>query len=221
MTKHKAVIVGVLLWLISRGRGASAATKSVVKSGKGENKQEAADDGQKLVLRANQTAAQSWEPLFLAQDATDRQSRELARWAGIESSGDATAVSSLGERGLLQLGKGMVKDGALTSAEFDQLISPATTREEHARLNFKIVKWLVARVAKHVDNFPTDGSDQIWYAKLYHQRPVDVRDGHMHGPAALMARELALRWAKDPKAMHRLRAANVVAWNTPDPPEAP
>lgn len=204
--------MGIILWFLSRAKGASAAKPA-------ENKQQAADDGQKLVARANQKAAQAWETIFQAQNATDRQSRELSRWAGIESSGDPTARSPLGERGLLQLGPAMMKDGALTPAEFDQLVNPGTTREEHARLNFKFVKWLVARAAKHVTNFPTDGSDQIWYAKLYHQRPVDVRDGHLHGPAALMARELAMRWASDAKAMHRLRAANVVAWNQPDPPE--
>lgn len=201
-----------LWWLMNRKGGGGGGKLPP------ETPSNAVDDGIKLQARANQAQAAAWHPILMSQDATDSQAGALTRWIGIESSGDATIVSSLGERGLLQIGKAMQSDGALTDAEFEALSSPATTKEEHARMAMKLLRWLVQRVSKHVGNFPTDGApDQIWYAKLYHQRPVDVRDGKLHGPAQPMARELAQRWAKDPKKMHLLRAANVVAFGVAAP----
>jgi hypothetical protein len=141
----------------------------------------------------------------------------LARWAGIESSGNPTAVSSLGERGLMQAGPQSVDEGALSPDQWDALINPDTGPSTHAGIAMHYVDWLYGRAARYIKAPPTGALDQLWYAKLYHQRPVDVRDGKMHGPAIPMARELARRWARDPKAMHRLRAANVVAWGTPTP----
>jgi hypothetical protein len=39
----------------------------------------------------------------------------------------------------------------------------------------------------------------------------------MHGQALLMSRDLKERWKGDAKKMHRLRAANVVAFGVSDP----
>lgn len=204
------LLIGLALWLLGKGGKGSSAPA--------ETKRVAADDGQKLVARATQDATKKWVALFQQADVPQLLAEALARWAGIESSGNPTAVSSLGERGLLQLGKAMQSDGALSQAEYDKLIAPGTTNEEHARLAYKLANWITQRALKHVKNPPTDYISAVWYAKLYHQWPVDVRDGGMHGPAALMARELADRWKADAKRMHRLRAANVVAWGTPEPP---
>ncbi len=201
-----------MLWGLLKGKGARAA----------ETRQKAADDGQALAARANQKSAQPWVALFKAQDVPTQLAEALARWAGIESSGNPLIVSSLGERGLLQLGPAMFKDvraaGVLTDADWIALSSPATKNEEHARLNYKLANWLWQRALRFVKNPPKDFISGVWYAKLYHQRPVDVRDGGMHGDAFQMARELADRWKSDPKKMHRLRAANVVAWGSPDAP---
>ena len=73
----------------------------------------------------------------------------------------------------------------------------------------------VRRAARYIETPPVDPVDQIWYAYLYHQRPVDVRDSHMHGPAAEMSIELAADWHTDAHKLHRLMAANVVAWGDP------
>jgi hypothetical protein len=202
--------VTAFLWL--KGKKASAS----------EAKPAAADDGQKLVARANQAAAKAWVTLFKGQDVPPLLAEALARWAGIESSGNPLIPSKIGERGLLQIGAKSFadakKDGILTDADWAALSSPATTPAEHARLSYKIANWLWTRARKYVKNPPEDYISGVWYSKLYHQRPVNVRDGGMHGPAPLMALELADRWKTDPKKMHRLRAANVVAWGTPEPP---
>ena len=100
---------------------------------------------------------------------------------------------------------------------------------------------------------PVDPVEIIWYAKLWHQRPVDVRDAElvppgpdgkpqlapsgqpagMTGDAMADARALVeqhtMRLANaralpnpaaadtEEKALHRLRAANVVAFGTGTP----
>jgi hypothetical protein len=178
----------------------------------------AADDGAKLQARAAPSAGDKWYTLFVQQDVPQELARALVRWAGIESSGNPLAVSKKGERGLLQVTKTTaLTEGALTSAEWDALGNASTTGEEHARIAYKLANWLWQRAKKHVANAPEDYISAVWYAKLYHQRPVDVRDGKMHGPALLMSRELAERWKNDAKKMHRLRAANVVAFGVSEP----
>lgn len=186
-----------------------------------------AEDGAKLVARANQPQAQEWAAVFAAQKLHPRSGEALdmppalaaalARWVGIESSGNPTIVSSAGERGLMQAGPQSVDEGALSPDQWEALVNPDTGNDAHAGIAMHYVDWLYGRAARLIKDPPSGALDQIWYAKLYHQRPVDVRDGKMHGAAIPMARELARRWARDPKAMHRLRAANVVAWGTPTP----
>jgi hypothetical protein len=149
---------------------------------------------------------------------TSEEAAAMARWIGLESSGNALAKSRLNERGLMQAGAHTVAEGGLSSREWDALVNPATTRKQQAGLAMKYVAWLWERAKRYVEQAPeTFVPDQIWYAKLWHQWPVDVRDGELHGPAVDMARELAGRWYGDAKRMHRLRAANVVAFGTPTP----
>lgn len=176
-------------------------------------------DGEALLKRAAQSAAAAWAPTFDAQGVDLDQAEALARWAGIESSGNPLAVSSLGERGLLQVSAASQSDGALSAAEWRALTDPATSPDEHARMAVELFEWLVNRAMAHVADPPppTDHESAMWYAKMYHARPVDVRDGKFHGPARAMARELFERWRGDETKLHRLRAANVVAFGEPNP----
>jgi hypothetical protein len=177
-------------------------------------------DGAALLKRANQAAAAAWAVTFASvpdHPISPLTAAALARWAGIESSGKATNASRLNERGLLQAGPQTVDEGGLTQSEFDALIAASTSRAQHAALAIKYADWLAQKAFTYVARPPVDPVEIIWYAKLWHQRPVDVRDSGLTGDAIADARMLALKWAADPKAMHRLRAANVVAWGTPTP----
>ena len=109
---------------------------------------------------------------------------------------------------------------ALTDLEWSALLNPSTTNQQHAHMAMRQANWLWHRADPHIANPPdpvTDPISGIWYAYLEQQRPTDVRDGNLHGPALSMARELAQTWAGDAGKMHRLRAANVVAFGTPNP----
>jgi hypothetical protein len=174
-------------------------------------------DGVALMKRANQAKASAWATVFVDHPVSPLVAAALARWAGIESSGNPMAVSRLGERGLMQAGPQTVEEGGLSPALWAAMVDPKTTRKVHADIAIAYVDWLAARAAKHLAHDPTDPVDRVWYAKLYHQRPVDVRDAHLSGVALDDARHLAEAWAGDAKAMHRLRAANVIAWGTPTP----
>jgi hypothetical protein len=219
-TTEELFAVAALLLLGAKRKASAAATsdKADARAGKAD------PDGEGLLARANQQAAEDWVTLFENEGAPADYAEALARWAGIESSGNPLAVSSQGERGLLQLTATTQKEGALTSTEWDALISPSTTRQQHAHMAMELANWLWhkadalsgGQAGDHVDPV-TDPVSAVWYAKLYHQRPVDVRDAHLHGDALTMARELAQAWAGDAAKMHRLRAANVVAFGNPDP----
>lgn len=208
-----AIGIGLLLLASKKKGGASASTP-----GKGESDGARMDDGISLLARANQSAAQKWVTLFRSQDVPEQLAQALARWAGIESSGNPLAQSKLGERGLMQIGPASAKDGNVTPAQWAEMISPATTNEEHAKIAYSAANWLWNRALKHLTNPPADFQSGVWYAKLYHQWPVDVRDGKLHGPALPQARELAERWKNDAVRMHRLRAANVVAFGQAELP---
>ena len=178
---------------------------------------DAEGDGLALLARAEQEDATKWAALFADRPVSPLTALALARWAGIESSGNARVISSLDERGLMQAGPQTVEEGGMSAADWARLTDPTTTNKEHVDISARYVDWLWQRAAQHIHDPPQDPIDQVWYAKLYHQWPVDVRDGRMHGPAVEMARELAERWKDDAKRMHRLRAANVVAFGDPTP----
>ena len=174
-----------------------------------------------LVKRANLPAALAWRPDFVAHGLTDTLAAALSRWAGIESSGNPLAASKLGERGLLQCSKAtaLMKGGPYTQIEWDALADPKTSRDEHVRLAIQLYEWLRARALSHVADPPSDEASGVWYAKLMHQWPADFigkTSVHMHGAAPEMAAELEARWASGaPHSLHRLHAANVVAFGLP------
>lgn len=178
----------------------------------------AADDGAKLLARANQKPALLWAPIFIDAGATTSEAQAMARWAGIESSGNPRPMPAGNGGGLMQVGPGFVKMGAMLPSEFAKLTAPGTSNKEQAVLALKYVHWCWERAKQFVAQPPSNPVDQIWYAYLYHMRPVDVRDSGMHGEAGPMAAALYPLWSVDKKPLHRLHAANVVAFDNPTGP---
>jgi hypothetical protein len=176
------------------------------------------NDGAALVKRANSGRAGAWTTFLTDQGISQELAGCLARWIGIESGGNPLAVSPMGERGLLQA---MPNTGAVifTPGEWAALTDKATTNAEHARLAIKEFDWLWGKAAARVsgDVAALTDTDRAFYAKLYHQWPRDFWAIKMHGPALAMAGVLAKTWEGQPKALHRLKAASVVAWNNPEP----
>lgn len=197
-----------------------AGKKALASSGKPVPKvaiPDPATDGALLLKRANQATA--WASTFADLPTSPLTAQALARWAGIESSGKPVNTSRLNERGLMQAGPQSVTEGLLTAAEWAALNSPSTARKEHARIAVKYVDGLANKAKTHVPGMGPDPVDRIWFAKLWHQWPVDVRNEV--GPLAkelgtsdalTLAHALAPKWAADPKRAHRLRAANVIAF---------
>lgn len=220
MLGNDTLLLG-LLWLLSRGKKSPAAAAAAPGKGAPENPVIAASDAGKLMARANQQPAQKWVTIFQSAGMTEPESRALARWAGIESSGNPLAISPGGERGLLQVSRTTaLVENAITEKEWNDIAAKATPSSQHAAIGAKLVAWLYNRAAKHVQNVPPvdDVLGKLWLAKLYHQRPVDVRDAGIVGPDMKeAARALAFKWATDAKKMHYLRAANIIAWGTPEP----
>jgi hypothetical protein len=179
---------------------------------------EGRNQGAALLTRAAQGA--SWVPDFVKAGASTPLAEALGRWAGIESGGNPLAESSIKERGLLQMGPHAVKEGYLTQTEWDALKSIATPRAMHAAIALKLFGKFWDKARRYVKNPPASDIDKVWYAKMYHQRPQFLASAQSHGPARLMAGTLANRWAKaGPMGLHNryLRAANVVAFNDPNP----
>jgi hypothetical protein len=176
-----------------------------------------------LLKRANTEHAEFWMAILTDPSGLNLPASTAAavcRWFGIESSGNALTVSKSGERGLAQITHtSAIDEKALTPAEWAAMISPSTTNEEHARIAWKVIEWCYSRATKYIYGpLPTDEIDQIWYAKLYHQRPVDVRDAHLTGEARADSARLEMQWAGDATKLHYLHAANVIAWNSLSPP---
>lgn len=181
-----------------------------------------ATDGAKLLARANQKSALQWAGIFMDAGATPPEASAMARWAGLESSGDPTPMPPGNGGGLMQVGKGFVDMGALTAGEYARLTNPSTPSKEQAVLAIKYVRWCADQSARLVGQLPANPVDRVWWAYWYQQRPVDVRD--VLAPvvqqlgttdAATIADALAPVLAKDAAASHRLRAANVVAFDAP------
>lgn len=196
------------LFLLTRGKGAKAMPTT--------HAQQASADA-KLLSRANQPSALKWVDVLIDPAGLNLPvavAEAVARWFGIESAGNPLAVSSQGERGLAQITKtSALTEGALTAAEWAAMIDPATTQDEQVRIAWKVIQWCYRRATKYIHGAPpTDEISQLWYAKLYHQRPVDVRDAELTGEAIADAHRLEMEWAGDPGKLHRLHAANVVAW---------
>lgn len=203
-----SLAVVALVFLLGKGKGVAGKSSP----------QKDAD----LVKRANQAQAKAWVPILVGIGTPQMLAEATARWFGIESSGNPLAMSSGGERGLAQITRtSALTEGALTTAEWEAMTNPKTTKQEHARIGVKVIDWCWTRAKKYVANPTGNAMDAIFYAKLYHQRPVDVRDGQLHGPALLMSRELEERWRNDPVKLHYLHAANVITFGVPIAPGGP
>jgi hypothetical protein len=209
-----AAAVGVGIWALSRS---SKASTSKPGSSPGST-----DADAKLLSRANQSHAEQWIPILVYDLGTPQAKAEAAaRWFGIESAGDPRAVSSMGERGLAQITKtSALTEKALTQAEWDAMADVTTSLQDDARIALKVIAWCYQRATKYLKVPPIDSIEQLWYAKLYHQSPVEVRDAKLTGDAIADAHRLETEWAKDAKKLHHLHAANVVAWGSVLPPEA-
>jgi hypothetical protein len=173
-----------------------------------------------LLKRASQSRAQEWVPILVYDLGIPQAEADAdARWFGIESSGDPRAVSSQGERGLAQITKtSALKEGALTQAEWDAMADVTTSIQEQARIALKVIAWCYQRATKYIKVPPVDPIEHLFYAKLYHQSPVEVRDAKLTGDAHADAARLEQDWASDAKKLHHLHAANVVAWGSVLPP---
>lgn len=199
------LILGAVLFLV--GRKAKAAAKPAAAAS-------AIDRIAKLQARANQPAAAAWIPDLVAAGASPGLAAALARWIGIESSGNPSKPSSKGEYGLLQIMPATAKE-ALTPGEWLQLKDPTTSRADQARIALKQLNWHTAKAKKWVSPWPTDTA--IFYVKLHHARPADLTSVKMTGNPLADSRALIAKWKNDPAALLRLAAASVVAWNTVTP----
>lgn len=202
-----AALVGGGIYLLSRP--SKAATKAAVTKNDSD-----------LVRRANQGRAKEWVPILVYDlGIPEAEAEAAARWFGIESSGDPHAVSSEGERGLAQITKtSALKEGALTQKEWDAMADVTTSDQEQARIALKVIAWCYQRATKYIKVPPIDPIEQIWYAKLYHQSPVEVKNAKLTGDALADAARLDKEWSGDAKKLHHLHAANVVAWGSVLPP---
>jgi hypothetical protein len=143
----------------------------------------------------------------------------LSRWAGIESGGDASALSSLGERGLLQAGKQTVSEGGMSQADWDEYGQADGLPNTQASLSSKYAAWLFSRAAKHLDSPPTDPIDEVWFAYQYHQRPKDFTQwGKLPSKASDASSYLTARGKanSDPNLIKRVNASDIVAWGRPN-----
>lgn len=203
-----------LLFLLLRGKG---------KSGSGGTSKMKISSPAELLARATQREAMAWAPYFIDVGESPAVADALARWGGIESSGRPT-ISVIGERGLLQAGKQTVSEGGMSQADWDELGSRDIMPNEEARIGAHYWRWLLSRAAKHLGAMPADGTDSVWFAYQYHQRPKDFTQwGQLPSIAALASAYLLARahTNDDLELVKRVTASNVVAWGTPDGPIPP
>lgn len=166
----------------------------------------------RLAARANQKAALAWIPVLERAGASREEAAGLARWIGIESSGNPLAKSKLGERGLLQIMDVTRKEAGFTDAEWGRMADKATTPETHAAMALKQYRWHVKRAGLAIPP-ARSATDALWYAKAHHTRPADLRATTMRPDAATAARFAATR-AKTPREKLRLAVANMVAFGS-------
>lgn len=215
MTDPVSLLVLALLFLKGKGGGGDA---------KGVLARERIPSAADLVGRATQSRARAWAPYFADVGETPAVSDALSRWAGLESGGDPTIISSLGERGLLQVGKQTQSEGGIDGKDWAALASNDTLPNEHARIASGYWRWLYSRARAHLARDAADGTDQVWFAYQYHQRPKDFTQwGPLPNDAASASAYLLGRahLNNDEQLAKRVKASNVVAFGTPDAPIAP
>lgn len=177
-------------------------------------KKDEVDDGKELQRRAQTGSA--WQADFESVGASPQLAQGLARWVGIESGGNPLATSKLGERGLLQ-SLPSTRKAFFSDDEWAELSNPATSRARHAYLAMQEYAWLLSQAHKMVKDYVADDVSDLFYAKLYHQRPKDLQDVKLSGNGAAANAILAAAWGpKAPNSDHRRKAAAVVAWGNPN-----
>ena len=198
----------LLAFLLLSGKGKGGKTKAHVST------------PAELLQRATQPRAMAWAPYFLDVGETPAVADALARWSGIESGGDPHAVSSLNERGLLQVGPQTQSEGGISKADWNELTNPDTLPNEQARIASHYRNWLWSRAKRHLQFASSDPIDQIWFAYAYHQRPKDFTEwGPLPGQSAALASAfLAKQTVGNQQLAKRLAANNIVAWGTPTAP---
>lgn len=203
------LIIGALLLLVGRKASAAAAKPAAAAA--------ALDRIAGLQARANQAAAKAWIPDLVKAGASQYLAEALARWIGMESSGNPSKPSSAGEYGLLQILPSTAKE-ALTAGEWLQLKDPTTSRADQARIALKQFMWHQDHAAKYVKAWPGNSAGaSTFYAKLHHARPKDLSDARPSGDPKADYTALVARFKNDPAALLRLAAASVVTWGTVSP----
>lgn len=191
------------------------------KGGKRMGSKSSVSSPAELLSRATQPRAMAWAPYFVDVGETPAVSDALARWAGIESGGDPRAVSSLNERGLLQVGPQTQSEGGISADDWRELVNSDTLPNTDARIASHYWRWLLGRATKHLPSVPMDGTNAVWFAYAYHQRPKDFTEwGTLPPNAAAASAYLLQHAAGNPQLTKRVTANNVVAFGTPDAPSA-
>lgn len=211
-------LAAIALLLLGKKKPGGSAASSPAAAAAG-----ATTDGGKLLSRAHQAPAQAWLPIFMDAGATPAEAAAMTRWAGLESSGNPRPMPPGNGGGLMQVGRGFVDMGAMTTTEHARLTNPATSNKEQAVLALKYVRWCADQAARLLSPLAlgNDTDDRMWWGYSYHQRPVDVRD--VYAPHARQFSSANARYLadvlgsllKDANALHRLRASNVVAFDAP------
>jgi hypothetical protein len=215
------LIIGALAFL-GLAKSASAASSSTSTGPKPTKKAaqaaDALDRASKLQARANQDAAKKWIPDLIAAGASPYLAAALSRWIGIESSGNPSKPSKAGEYGLLQILPSTAKE-ALTPGEWLQLKDPTTSRADQAKIAIKQFMWHQSKAKKYVKKWPgNDAGASVFYAKMHHTRPADLKAVKLTGDASADQRALVAKFKNDPAALLRLASASVVTWGTVMPP---
>ena len=108
MTTGDLILAAIVVLTTAKNRAARAATP--------QKAADALDRIAKLQARANQEAARAWIPELVKAGASPFLAEALARWIGIESSGNPSKPSSAGEYGLLQILASTAKESSRVTA---------------------------------------------------------------------------------------------------------
>jgi hypothetical protein len=143
-----------------------------------------------LMARARTGAA--WAPRMSAVLGSDLAGAAAARWIGIESGGNAVAVSPLAERGLAQVSPGSFAELGLSQADFDAMNDPKTPADRQAQLAGRVMFACVAK-ATQIAGF----------------RMPPPEWGPALGPSALTTQTVSLNGIASGKVYHALPALAV------------
>jgi len=151
-----------------------------------------------LVKRA--ASGDLWVPKMAALLGSQLAGAAAGRWIGIESGGDPRAQSRLGERGLAQVMRGTLAELGMGDSEWNAMISPRTTDDEHAAIAARVMRGEV----KLADNVANRHS-----ANIVHWGPLRLGAGKLRHGLPLLLRELAEQGILRPFIGETITAARV------------